>query len=113
AEKLAPRPDMPLYPELGALSTSQKPTVAPMPTPRNQSSVESSTSSSGTSKELQEVMKYLQNLGNELVTIKRQQAQIPRSYQPQTQYQARPPHQKNRPPDQAANQNKIQGQPQA
>ncbi|KAH9321405.1 hypothetical protein KI387_016044 [Taxus chinensis] len=58
-------------------------------------------------------MKQLQNLGNELVTIKRQQAQSARPYQPQAQYQARPPYQQNRPPPQAANQNQNQGQPQA
>ncbi|KAH9290847.1 hypothetical protein KI387_034964, partial [Taxus chinensis] len=54
AGKLAPRPPTPLYPELGAPSTSQTPTLAPIPTPRNQSSAEASTSSSSTSKELQE-----------------------------------------------------------
>ncbi|KAH9331943.1 hypothetical protein KI387_004051, partial [Taxus chinensis] len=75
AGKLAPRPPMPLYPNLENPSTSQAPTIAPIPTPRNQSSNETSTSSSSASNELQEVMKQLQNLGNELVTLKRQQAQ--------------------------------------
>ena len=62
---------MPLYPNLENPSTSQAPTLAPIPTPRNQSSNETSTSSSSASNELQEVMKQLQNLRNELVTIKR------------------------------------------
>ncbi|KAH9294558.1 hypothetical protein KI387_040236, partial [Taxus chinensis] len=66
AGKLAPRPPMPLYPNLESPSTSQAPNLAPIPTPRNQSSNEASTSSSSASNELQEVMKQLQNLGNEL-----------------------------------------------
>ncbi|KAH9304363.1 hypothetical protein KI387_008767, partial [Taxus chinensis] len=35
AGKLAPMPPMPLYPELESPSTSQAPTLAPIPTPRN------------------------------------------------------------------------------
>ncbi|KAH9289236.1 hypothetical protein KI387_033353, partial [Taxus chinensis] len=105
AGKLAPRPPMPLYLDMGNPTTSQAPELNPIPTPRNQSNNEASTSSN-TSKELQEVMKQLQNLGNELVTIKRQQAQSARPYQPQAQYQARPSYQQNRPPPpQVVNQN--------
>ncbi|KAH9327816.1 hypothetical protein KI387_043750 [Taxus chinensis] len=86
AGKLAPRPRMPLYPSLESPSASQAPVLAPIPTPRNQSSNEASTSSPSAPNELQEVLKQLQNLGNELVTLKRQQAQGFRpSYQPQAQ----------------------------
>ncbi|KAH9304262.1 hypothetical protein KI387_008666, partial [Taxus chinensis] len=70
AGKITPRPSMPLYPELGGPDTSQAPTLAPIPTPRSQSSAEASTSSSNTSKEFQEVvMKQLQNFGNELALM--------------------------------------------
>ncbi|KAH9291982.1 hypothetical protein KI387_042826, partial [Taxus chinensis] len=107
AGKLAPRPPMPLYPNLENPSTSQAPTLAPVPTPRNQSSNEASTSSPSASNELQEVMKQLQNLGNELVTIKRQQAQGFRpSYQPQAQPN-RQPYQPQRPPNPVANVNQT------
>ncbi|KAH9331807.1 hypothetical protein KI387_003915, partial [Taxus chinensis] len=75
AGKLAPRPPMPFFPSLESPSTSQVPILAPIPTPRNQNSSEASTSSSSASNELQEVMKQLQNLGNDLVTLKRQKAQ--------------------------------------
>ncbi|KAH9296831.1 hypothetical protein KI387_028513, partial [Taxus chinensis] len=68
--KLAPRPPMPIYLEMGNPSSIQAPTLAPIPTPKNHNSNESSTSSSSTSNELQEVMKQLHNIGNELVTIK-------------------------------------------
>ncbi|KAH9299879.1 hypothetical protein KI387_044102 [Taxus chinensis] len=110
AGKLAPRPPMPLYPNLENPCTSQAPTLAPVPTPRNQSSSETSTSSSSASNELQEVMKQLQNLGNELVSIKRQQAQGFRpSYQPQAQPN-RQSYQPQRPPNPAANMNQNQSQ---
>ncbi|KAH9311994.1 hypothetical protein KI387_027029, partial [Taxus chinensis] len=75
AGKLAPRPPMPLFPILESPNTNQAPNLAPSPIPRNQSSNESSTSSPSAPNELQEVMKQLQNLGNELVTLKRQQDQ--------------------------------------
>ncbi|KAH9308584.1 hypothetical protein KI387_036495, partial [Taxus chinensis] len=97
AGKLAPSPPMPLYPKLENPSTSQA------PTPRNQSLSEAFTSSPSASNELQEVMKQLQNLGNELVTMKRQQAQGFRpSYQPQAQPN-RQPYQPQRPPNRVAN----------
>ncbi|KAH9311596.1 hypothetical protein KI387_026631, partial [Taxus chinensis] len=54
AGKLAPRPPMPLYPNLENPSTSQAPTLAPVPTPRNQSSNEAFTSSPSVPNELQE-----------------------------------------------------------
>ncbi|KAH9323648.1 hypothetical protein KI387_018287 [Taxus chinensis] len=107
AGKLAPRPLMPLYPSLESSSTNQAPVLSPIPTPRNQSSNEASTSSPSAPNELQEVMKQLQNLGNELVTLKRQQTQGFRpSYQSQNQPN-RQPYQPQRPPNPAANKNQT------
>ncbi|KAH9302550.1 hypothetical protein KI387_014133, partial [Taxus chinensis] len=75
AGKLAPRPPMPLFPSLESQNINQTPNLAPIPTPKINNSNEPSNSSSSASNEPQEVMKQLQNLGNELVTLKRQKAQ--------------------------------------
>ncbi|KAH9298487.1 hypothetical protein KI387_030169, partial [Taxus chinensis] len=52
ASKLAPRPPMPLYPDMGNPNPNQTPTIAPIPALRNQSSNEASNSSSSPSNEL-------------------------------------------------------------
>lgn len=72
AGKIAPRPPMPLFPE----APSQQLTLAPIP----MASAGQSSTPSTSSNELHEVKALLQNFGNELVALKRQQTQYSRHY---------------------------------